>query len=85
MAHVLAEIVLISFKTKTVLSQEPSRPILAIDQCDYCDAPAMVRATLVNGELYFCGHHARKTGNKLVIQSMNVFDPQGVFNFGKQG
>ena len=71
--------------SEAVLVQDASRPILANNRCDYCDAPAMVRATLINGELYFCGHHARKTGNKLVIQSINVFDPQGVFNFGKQG
>lgn len=70
---------------QTVLIKDTSRPILANNRCDYCDAPAMVRATLVNGELYFCGHHARKTGNKLVIQSLNVFDPEGVFNFGRQG
>jgi hypothetical protein len=44
----------------------------------------MVRATLASGELYFCGHHARATGNKLVTQSINVFDPNGVFNYGKQ-
>ena len=27
------------------------------DRCDRCSAQAYVRATGVNGELYFCGHH----------------------------
>jgi hypothetical protein len=27
---------------------------------------------------------ARKTGNKLVSQSVVVFDPSGVFNYGRQ-
>jgi hypothetical protein len=60
------------------------RPIAITERCDQCSAQAMVRATLASGELYFCGHHARATGNKLVTQSINVFDPNGVFNYGKQ-
>jgi hypothetical protein len=71
--------------SQTVLVENESRAILAKDICDYCAAPARVRATFINGELYFCGHHARKAGNKLVIQSTNVYDPEGMFNFGKQG
>ena len=71
--------------SQTVLIEEASRPILAINRCDSCNAPASVRATFINGELYFCGHDARKAGNKLVIQSRNVYDPEGMFNFGKQG
>jgi hypothetical protein len=60
------------------------REILNTEKCDKCNAQAMVRATLASGELYFCGHHARETGNKLVLQSLVVFDPEGVFNYGKQ-
>jgi len=63
---------------------ETHKPIAIIDRCDQCGAQAMVRATLASGELYFCGHHARKTANKLVAQSLVVFDPNGVFNYGKQ-
>jgi len=59
-------------------------PITLGDRCDKCQAAAMVRATLVNGELFFCGHHARKMGTPLVLQSLHVFDPEGVFNYGKQ-
>ena len=57
-------------------------PIRATDRCDKCGAPAMVRATLTTGELYFCGHHARELGYKLVLQSITVFDPEGIFNYG---
>jgi hypothetical protein len=60
------------------------RKLKTIDKCDRCGVQAKVRATLVSGELYFCGHHARQTGNKLVLQSIIVFDPEGVFNYGRQ-
>lgn len=64
--------------------EETHRPIQAIDRCDSCNAIAKVRATLTTGELYFCGHHAREIGYKLVLQSISVFDPEGVFNYGQQ-
>lgn len=60
-------------------------PITAKDRCDKCGAQAMVRAKLVAGELYFCGHHAREAGNKLVLSSIEVYDPEGIYNYGKQG
>jgi hypothetical protein len=44
----------------------------------------MVRATLISGPLYFCGHHARQIAQKLVAQSIEVYDPEAVFNYGKQ-
>jgi hypothetical protein len=59
-------------------------PIKVSDRCDKCYARAMVRATLVNGELYFCGHHARQAGSSLVNTAITVYDPEGVFNYGKQ-
>ena len=65
-------------------SVDTHKPLTIIDRCDKCGAQAKVRATLSNGELYFCGHHARETNNKLVIQSLVVFDPDGVFNYGRQ-
>jgi hypothetical protein len=43
----------------------------------------MVRATLKTGELYFCGHHGRDAGYKLVQQAIEVYDPEGIFNYGK--
>lgn len=63
---------------------ETHRPIEIVERCDKCGAQAMIRATLASGELYFCGHHARKTGNKLVSQSVVIFDPSGVFNYGRR-
>lgn len=58
-------------------------PMSALDRCDKCGAQALVRATLANGQLYFCGHHGRGISDKLVASSLEVFDPEGVFNYGK--
>lgn len=55
------------------------RELTAADRCDKCAARALVRATLVNGELYFCGHHARETGYTLVQKSVQIHDPEGLF------
>lgn len=60
------------------------KPLNINDRCDKCGAQARVRATLENGELYFCGHHARETGNNLVLKSRLVYDPEGVFNYGRK-
>ena len=62
---------------------DTNKPIEVSDRCDKCGAQAKVRATLVSGELYFCGHHARETGNKLVLQAIQVYDPDGAFNLGR--
>ena len=67
-----------------VTSIDTHKPLSITDRCDKCGAQAKVRATLANGELYFCGHHARETSNKLVSQALVVFDPEGVFNYGRQ-
>ena len=66
-----------------MLTTDVNRELKVSDRCDRCGAQAKVRATLANGELYFCGHHARATGNKLVLQSVQVYDPEGVFNYGR--
>lgn len=60
------------------------KPIALTEKCDKCGVQAKVRATLSNGELYFCGHHARSTGNTLVLKALLVYDPEGVFNYGKK-
>ncbi len=49
--------------------------LTALDRCDSCNAPAQVRATLLNGELLFCGHHARKHHDSLVQVALTIFDP----------
>jgi hypothetical protein len=59
-------------------------PMSALDRCDKCGAQALVRATLANGELYFCGHHGREMSSKLVASSLVVYDPEGVFNYGRE-
>jgi len=55
--------------------------LTATDRCDKCGARAMVRATLKTGELYFCGHHAKETGYTLVLQAIEVYDPEGLLNY----
>lgn len=49
--------------------------LTALDRCDSCSAAAQVRATLMNGDLLFCGHHARKHKDKLVSAALAVYDP----------
>ena len=55
--------------------------LTANDRCDRCSARAMVRATLKNGELYFCGHHAKETGYTLALQALEIYDPEGVMSY----
>jgi len=50
------------------------------DRCDTCSAAAKVVATFLNGELLFCGHHARKAGGNLVSKAIRVYDPEGELN-----
>ena len=51
------------------------RDLNAQDRCDACSAAAKVIATLVNGELMFCGHHARQYASTITEQSVQVYDP----------
>ena len=60
------------------------RPLLVADRCDKCGAQAMVRATMANGELYFCGHHGRELGTSLIVKALQDFDPEGVFNYANR-
>ena len=64
--------------TTTVFSE---KELTAEDRCDKCSARAAIRATLLNGELYFCGHHAREMGYTLIQKSVKVYDPEGVFKY----
>lgn len=59
-------------------------PITTEHRCDKCGAQAMIRATLVSGTLYFCGHHGREVSQKLVLSSIHVYDPEGVFNYANR-
>lgn len=61
----------------TAVSQ---KELTAEDRCDRCSARALVRATLLTGELYFCGHHAKETGYILALKAVAVYDPEGLLH-----
>lgn len=48
------------------------------DRCDSCSAAAKVVFTFLNGELMFCGHHAKDKHDVLSIKSISVWDPESV-------
>ena len=54
------------------------RELTLNDRCDSCSAAAKVVATLLNGELMFCGHHAKKFISALKNKAVNVYDPENV-------
>lgn len=51
------------------------RAVTALDRCDSCGASAKVIVTFLNGELMFCGHHARKMSKELISKSISIYDP----------
>ena len=51
------------------------RAMTALDRCDSCGASAKVIVTFLNGELMFCGHHARKLSKSLIEKSISIYDP----------
>jgi phage FluMu protein gp41 len=53
------------------------RELTTQDRCDACSAAARVVTTFLNGELMFCGHHARLNKDTLVLKSVTIFDPDG--------
>jgi hypothetical protein len=59
------------------------KELTAEDRCDRCTARALVRATLLSGELYFCGHHAKETGYTLLQKAINVYDPEGLLDYAR--
>ncbi len=56
---------------------EVQRELTANDRCDSCSAQAKVVATFLNGELMFCGHHARNMKDALNSKAASVYDPDG--------
>jgi hypothetical protein len=56
------------------------RELTLNDRCDACSAAAMVIATFLNGELMFCGHHAKNKKVNLIEKAISVFDPQEILN-----
>ena len=65
--------------TTTVNVQEE---FTAQDRCDKCGAQAKVRASLLTGELLFCGHHGREVSAKLLEQAVQIYDPEKVVSNG---
>jgi hypothetical protein len=57
-----------------------ARELTLQDRCDSCSAAAKVIATFLNGELMFCGHHAKDKQSTLIEKALSVFDPQGFLN-----
>jgi hypothetical protein len=52
------------------------RELTLNDRCDSCGAAARIVATLLNGELLFCGHHGRKFKDSLLLKAASVYDPE---------
>jgi len=44
---------------------ESAAKLTITDRCDACGAQAYVRVEMPYGQFVFCGHHARKHGEKL--------------------
>jgi len=62
-----------------VITTEP-RELTLQDRCDLCGAAAKIVATMLNGELLFCGHHGREHKDALVPKAIKVYDPEGELN-----
>jgi len=41
-------------------STTTEQTLVAADRCDSCNAAARVVVTFINGQLMFCGHHAKE-------------------------
>lgn len=58
-----------------MVTTEVNRQLTAQDRCDACSAAAQVIVTFLNGELMFCGHHAKDKADSLKLKSVTIFDP----------
>jgi len=72
----LTQLLLKELDTMATQEQMAGRELTAEDRCDSCNAAAKVIATFLNGELMFCGHHARSLKDSLLKQAANVYDPE---------
>jgi len=55
--------------------QTQARELTLQDRCDSCSAAAQVVVTFINGELMFCGHHARDNAESFKLKALTIFDP----------
>lgn len=62
-------------KMTTAGLQTQARELTLQDRCDICSAAAQVVVTFINGELMFCGHHARDKAESLKLKAVTIFDP----------
>ena len=53
-------------------------PLTANDRCDSCSAAAKVVFTFLNGELMFCGHHAKDKREKIAGKAISIWDPESI-------
>ncbi len=60
--------------TGTATPPAPTPTLTAADRCDRCNAQAFVRVVLANGELTFCGHHAKAFEPRLRAQALEWVD-----------
>jgi len=51
-------------------------PIEVFEKCDRCGVKAKVATTFLNGELYFCGHHAKTLQPHLIAKALTIYDPE---------
>jgi len=58
--------------TKT--KQDIKYELTALDRCDRCGSQAWVKATGVNGELLFCGHHYNKVESGINEWAFKIID-----------
>jgi len=61
-----------------MINKTLDRELTAQDRCDSCSAAAKVVAKFLNGELMFCGHHAKEKEKLLVAKAVEVYDPESV-------
>lgn len=60
--------------TGTATPAAPAPTLTAADRCDRCAAQARVRVVLANGDLMFCGHHAKAYEDSLRAQALEWVD-----------
>lgn len=66
-----------------MMIQIKTRVLTAQDRCELCNATAKVVATFLNGELTFCGHHAREIKESLKEKAITIYDPENEINLLK--
>lgn len=52
----------------------------ALNRCDRCPAAAKVYVTLLTGELFFCGHHAKEHSLKIKEVAITIKDPESLLH-----